>query len=96
MDVLGPCGQPVRGAVEPCVLESGHKGTHAQPLATFTCDGCGRVCRGQPYRSGRPLGWSDEEFGLCFPCVKAGERDYRAPMREPTDAEAAAEDATWD
>ena len=69
------CGHAVRGNPEPfdvCALEAGHKGYHAG--VTFTCDGCSRTFRGQPYRSGRGPGWSDEEFGFCFLCVKEGER----------------------
>jgi hypothetical protein len=72
----GACGQPVRGwshvGGAECALPAGHDGYHSGH--TFTCDGCGKTYRGEPYRSGRPHGWSDEEFGLCFLCVKTGER----------------------
>ncbi len=79
------CDRPVRGGVPPydrCGLDDGHRGYHAG--LTFTCDSCGKVKRGQPYRSMTdPV--SDDQFGFCFTCVKEGENERRWMRHEYDD-----------
>ena len=62
------CGAPVRGFPnEKCSLPADHKGTHS--CVTFSCDGCGKTRRGQPWATAH-----DGEYlhGLkfCFLCVR--------------------------
>ena len=67
------CGEPVRGVNEPCGLPLNHKGYHC--AHTFTCDACGNVYRGNPYRTSATKYDEDDIFGFCFLCVKSWERE---------------------
>jgi hypothetical protein len=66
---MSTCGTVARGAQEPCPLPAGHQGYHADPRATFTCDGCGQVRRGQPDQVG-PNDTPYEGIALCFLCTR--------------------------
>lgn len=77
------CGVVARGAEEPCPLPSDHRGYHADPRATFTCDGCGNVRRGQPHQTGGTTADPDAGLGLCFLCTRPEtKKEYEARMRE--------------
>lgn len=51
-----------------CSMEEGHKGYHAH--CAYSCDGCGKIRRGQPHKTYQQMVWGELEDALqfCFLC----------------------------
>ena len=66
---MDTCGADVRGGGS-CALAPDHKRSHS--TIAFTCDGCGKIRRGQATATenvwvGKEL---DDVFRFCFLCVR--------------------------